>query len=296
MRVLVTGAGGFLGSHVARALYEAGFDVTGLDISPGADPDVRWIEASILDAESVEDAVSGQDVVCHLAAVGDVYLAESDPQLAIDLNVSGAQVVGRAAATHGAKLVHASTWEVYGRPDYVPIDELHPCRPEHPYNVTKLAGEQLLVSLANLTGLNLVSLRLGTGYGPGLRPNSVFRIFVDRALKGEPITVQGSGRQGRQFTHARDIARAFYFACRTEVDESVINVVGDQFITIRDLAEAVVARYPTELSFGAARPGDIQSAVVSAERAARILGWRPEVRFEDGLNELLDGVGSLSHD
>ena len=170
------------------------------------------------------------------------------------------------------------------------MDDDHPCRPDHPYNITKLAGERLLLAADHLRDASVISLRLGTAYGTGLRPNSVFRIFIDRAKRGEPITIQGDGSQGRQFTHASDIARAFSLACQSDVRGTAVNIVAPDLVSIRDLAELVVTRYPTQLQFGDPRPGDVPPALVSAERAASLLGWKAEMPFSRGLEDLMDSL------
>lgn len=290
MRALVTGAAGFLGRHVTRHLEEDGFDVTAFDLSPVADTKTAAIVGDLLDPEAVDAAVAGHDVVVHIGAVGDVYLAGQRPELAAAVNVTGSANVANAARRADARVVYASTWEVYGEPRYQPIDEDHPCEPDHPYNITKLAGERILLAADALSDVPVVSLRLGTAYGTGLRPNSVFRIFIDRARRGEAITIQGDGTQGRQFTHASDIARAFSLACRSAARGMALNTIAPQTVTIKELAELVVARYPTELTFGEPRPGDVPSARVSAERIASELGWRAETSFESGLAELMDSV------
>lgn len=289
MRVLVTGAAGFLGGHVISRLVADGFDVTGFDSKPNPGRPVRWIEGDLRDRGAVHLAVAGNDAVCHLGAVGDVYIAGEQPWLAAEVNVSGSANIADAALAADAKVVYASTWEVYGEPDYEPIDENHPCRPDHPYNITKLAGESLLLAAAKLHGLPVTALRLGTAYGRGLRPNSVFRIFIDRARRGEPITIQGTGLQGRQFTHASDLARAFSMACRSdEVHGVALNAVSEELTTIKDLAELVVSQFPTELTFGDPRPGDVPSALVSAERIGSVLGWKAETAFQHGLDDLME--------
>lgn len=287
MRALVTGAAGFLGRHIAQRLMTDGHDVTAFDkVKPTVD--CNWIEGELRDGKGVEKAVSRHDVVCHIGAVGDVYLAADQPGLASDVNVTGSTHVAAAAARHGIGVVYASTWEVYGRPVYEPIDEDHPCSPDHPYSITKLAGERMIMAAGRSNNVPMVALRLGTAYGSGLRPNSVFRIFIDRARRGEPITVQGDGSQSRQFTHALDIARAFSLACDHLSEEMVLNIVSPDSVTIKELAEAIVGRYPTELTFGPERPADVPPAFVSAERARRMLAWTPEVSFSEGLAELLD--------
>jgi UDP-glucose 4-epimerase len=290
MRALVTGGAGFLGRHVVGRLLQDGFDVTSIDVKEHGHPGVRTVVADLLDQDSVIEAAAGIDVICHIGAIGDVYLAGERPALAAAVNVTGTANVAEAALRHGSRIVYASTWEVYGRPRYEPVDEEHPCAPDHPYNITKLAGEQILLAADRLRGVPTVSLRLGTAYGPGLRPNSVFRIFIERARRGEPITIQGDGAQSRQFTHATDIARAFALAARSQVHEVALNTVSDRSVSIKELAELVVSRFSTELVFAPARPGDVPSAVVSSERAHEVLGWRAAVSFDDGLDELIDSV------
>jgi UDP-glucose 4-epimerase len=148
----------------------------------------------------------------------------------------------------------------------------------------------MLLAACRLRKLSGLALRLGTAFGTGLRPNSVFRIFIDRARRGEPITIQGDGSQGRQFTHAHDIARAFEMAARSHLTGMAINVVAPETVAIRELAEHIVQRFPTDLKFGPPRPGDVAPALVSAERAKQMLGWQAQVPFAQGLDELIDDV------
>lgn len=286
MKVLVTGSAGFLGGHVARCFLEAGHDVVGFDLKPS--PGVVSFVGDLTDPKDVDRAVRGVDVVVHVGAIGDVYLAGKDPVLAAKVNVVGTAQVVEAALRHGARIVYASTWEVYGEPEYEPIDEEHPTRPDHPYSVTKLAGESLVLAACRLRGLSAIALRLGTAYGSGLRGNSVFRIFIDRARRREPITIQGDGSQGRQFTHASDIARAFELAARSEESGFALNIVAPETVSIKELAERVVERFPTRLLFGPPRPGDVPPALVSSEKAQAVLGWAPRVSFEQGMSELLE--------
>ena len=293
MRVIVTGGTGFLGSHVADHLSAAGHDVTIFDQRPSSlHPTVQ---GDLLDADSVASAFRGAEAVCHLGAVGDVYLAGERPGLATAVNVTGSANVCDAALRAGvSRVVYASTWEVYGHPHYQPMDEDHPLAPDHPYNITKLAGEQITRSYALLKGLSVVALRLGTSYGTRMRPNSVFQIFARRALAREPLTIQGSGEQGRQFTHAADIANAFRLALTRGTVGQAYNVVAERMVTIRELAEAVTAVAPTQVTYGAPRPGDVPSAIVTSQRARDALGWTPNVRFEDALREVIEEVRALT--
>lgn len=290
MRIVVTGAAGFLGRHIVRRLLTDGHEVTGFDQQKTLIPEVRLVEGDLCDLSAVENVVFRHDIVCHVGAIGDVYLAGEKPALAAEVNVAGSAHVATAAAHHDTRVVYASTWEVYGPPVFEPMDEDHPCQPDHPYSITKLAGERLLLAADHLQGIPVLALRLGTAYGSGLRPNSVFRIFIDRARRGEAITIQGDGAQGRQFTHASDIAEAFSLACRSDLHGVALNVVAPQTVSIKELADLVVARYPTELNFGTARPADVTPALVSSARANELLGWNPVTSFDDGLSELMDAI------
>ncbi|MGD2101277.1 MAG: NAD-dependent epimerase/dehydratase family protein [Acidimicrobiia bacterium] len=288
MKVLVTGSAGFIGRHVCRRLLADGAKVTGFDVKQAGLDDIEEITGDLLDLDQVQAAVTGHDVVCHVGAIGDVYLAAEQPGLAAAVNVTGTSNVATAALENDARVVYASTWEVYGEPRYEPVDEEHPASPDHPYNITKLAGEQMLLASHRLGGLSAIALRLGTAYGLGMRPNSVFEIFIRKALSGEPITIQGDGSQGRQFTHVSDIARAFALATRSDEAGMTLNIVSPDVVTIRQLAEKVVERFPTQVEFGDPRPGDVAPSYVSAAKAEEILGWKAEVAFEDGMAELFD--------
>jgi UDP-glucose 4-epimerase len=120
-----------------------------------------------------------------------------------------------------------------------------------------------------------------------MRSNSVFSLFVDRAVHNQPITIEGSGAQARQFTHASDIASAFALAVESTGRGERFNIVADTSYTIRELADAVVGRLPTEITYGQARMGDVASSRVTNRRARERLGWQPTISLEDGLDELI---------
>jgi len=292
MRTMVTGAAGFLGGYVVSELLRAGHEVVIFDSENATG--VRVLGASIicgnlLDLPQLTTASQGIDAICHLAGVGDVYLAASEPATAAAANVVGTTNVAEAARRNGVgRVVYASTWEVYGKPEHQPMRETHPCAPDHPYNITKYAGELMALASDRLQNVPTVALRLGTAYGPGMRPNSVFSRFIAMARSGEPITIQGTGLQSRQFTHARDIARGFRLAVESTVRGCAINLVAEENVSIRQLAEMVAARYPTAIRYVEARVGDVHPALIDSSLAWKLFGWKGEVCFRDGLAELLE--------
>jgi UDP-glucose 4-epimerase len=287
MRVLVTGSAGFLGRQVAAFLDAAGHDVIGFDRRPS--PTVAdSIIGDLTDAAAVTSAVATVDAVAHLGGIGDVDLASQRPDLAVAANVAGSANIGAAALLAGCRVAYASTWEVYGKVQRTPVDEDHPCMPEHAYAVSKHLGEQALRCLCDAGGLSLHVLRLGTAYGPGMRPNAVMQRFAAAARDGGIINIHGDGSQWRQFTHTVDIARAFALALESPLDHLIANVVAEEAVTIAELAGLVAERWSASVSFGPPREGDPPAAIVSSARAAKDLNWRATVPFADGLSALLD--------
>lgn len=285
--ILVTGGSGFLGINVAQYLKEKGYNPIVFDIKPSSY--FSYITGDLLNVEDLKKATREVESVCHFGAIGDVYLAAENPSLACAVNVVGtANLINACMYNKIKKVVYASTWEVYGKPEYQPIDENHPCSPDHPYNITKLAGEQIALSYSAFKGISVISLRLGTAYGLYMRPNSVFSIFITKALQNNQITIKGTGEQFRQFTHARDIAHAFLLALESNIHKDIFNVVSSDKISIRNLAESVIKVLPTTIKYEEARQGDVQSAFVSSKKIEEKLCWKSQVSFETGLREIID--------
>ncbi len=293
---MVTGGAGFLGGHVVAELLAAGHEVVVFDCVPACGERVRgasMVLGDLLDLPQLTTATQRIDGICHLGGVGDVYLAATQPATAAAANVVGTANVAEAARRNGVRrVVYASTWEVYGKPEQKTVCETHPCAPDHPYNITKHAGESMALASDRLMDVPTVALRLGTAFGAGMRPNSVFSRFIAMARRGEPITIQGTGLQSRQFTHARDIARGFRLALESDVRGRAVNMVARESVSIRQLAEMVAARYPTAIEYVDARVGDVHSAVVDSTLAWKLFGWKAEVLFREGLEELFNEVES----
>jgi len=292
MKVLVTGGSGFLGRNLINHLINNNYDVISFDLinGEGTNAQASFIKGDLLDLSDLNRALNGVDAVCHLGGIGDVYLAYNNPALAAMCNAAGtANLYEAAIANKVKKIIYASTWEVYGKPQYNPLDENHPTNPDHSYNITKYAGEQLALFYGkHKGGPKTLVLRLGTAYGRHMRPNSVFSLFINKAINNEGIVIQGDGQQFRQFVHALDVAEAFRLAVESELSGEIFNIVSPEKITIRQLAEMVVAKIPTKISFGPARKGDIFSSTVSPEKAKQMLGWESKISFKKGLMDLID--------
>src|SRR3954454_21089782 len=278
MHVLVTGGSGFIGSHVVDSLIAAGHAPRIYDPRESAyPPDVPAVVADLDDLDRLCEALDGCDAVLHLAASADVNEVLADPVEAERRNARGTLHVLEAARRAGVgRVVYASTIWAYSDTPADCHDEslpLHP--PAHLYTATKLAGELYCHSYAELYDLEYTILRFGIPYGPRARPEAVIPTFVRKALAGEPLTIAGGGRQTRRFVYVEDLADGVVSALAPEAANRVYNLVGDEDVSIAEVAETVrdtVGAVPVVDTPG--RGVDFAGARVSGERAGRELGWR----------------------
>jgi UDP-glucose 4-epimerase len=284
----VTGGSGFIGSAVVDALVRAGHRVRVLDRREPHRDDVEWVDVDILEQSALRDALAGAGPVFHLAAMADVNDVISDPVRATAVNVLGTVNALEAARQAGTgRFVLASTVWVYGATRGERVDEtthFDPDTDRHLYVSTKIAAELACRDYLTLYKRPFTVLRYGIPYGPRMRDTTVLSSFFRRALSGEPLRIDGDGRQARNFIYVEDLARAHVLALRPEAENLVINVDGPEPVTIRQLAELtseLVGGVPVE--FGPPRPGDLAARVVVSERAREVLGWEPEVGIDEGV-------------
>jgi nucleoside-diphosphate-sugar epimerase len=298
MRCVVTGAAGFIGSHLCERLLADGHDVVGLDAFvpyyPRAvkeanlarawgHPRFRFHELD-LRREDLSAALAGAEVVYHLAAMAGLAKSWTQFDLYESCNVTGTHRVLEAARAAGTlkRFLYASTSSVYGK--YSSGDETLPTHPISPYGVTKLAGENLCRAFADECGLPLVTLRFFSVYGPRQRPDMGYHKFVAALLAGEPVTVFGDGQQMRGNTYVDDCVAAAAAAAAAPAGE-IYNLGGGEVVSVWDVLrklERITGRKAV-VKQAAARPGDQRHTCADTGKLARHLGWAPAVGLDEGL-------------
>jgi UDP-glucose 4-epimerase len=289
MRVLVTGGSGFIGSHVVDKLRARGHEPVIYDLRPSPwheKGSVDTVLGSITDREALERALHSCDAVAHLAAVADVNDVHASPEDAERVNARGTVAVLEAARRAGVKrIVYASTIWVYSDcvDDDVDEETLLPA-PSHLYTSTKLAGELYCKAYQELYGIDFTILRFGIPYGPRAREAAVIPAFVNKALKGEPLTLAGDGLQSRRFVYVEDLADGVAMGLHDVAQNRVYNLASDENVTIKQIAETVKELIGNvEIVHTPARPGDFGGKVVSSQRAREELGWTAATPFSEGV-------------
>ena len=294
-RVCVAGGSGFLGTHLCRRLSESGAHVTTLDsVVHGEAPLLPGVPLTHGDArwpEHVDAALAGQDAVFFLAT-RNVRLSLRDPWTVAETNVAAALACAQAAARAGVKrYVYVSSSEALGDALLDPMSEDHPTNPTTVYGATKLAGEHITTAVALATGLPAVIVRPFNAIGPGAHvegdAGEVVPRWINRCLRGEPLTVHGDGLQARDFTWAPDLADGMSRAaeCDALVGAGPIHLASGRAVTMLELAEAVIRAVgvPTRVEHTEPRPGDLRRQRGGAGKAACLLGWSPTVTLEEAV-------------
>jgi UDP-glucose 4-epimerase len=292
MRVAVTGGSGFIGSHVVDKLVEAGHEAVVIDKAPPQTPGVEHRDVNLMDGEAMIDATRDVEAVFHLAAYADVNDVVRDPAGAIALNVGGTMNVLEAAKANGLqRVILASTVWVYSsyKPEFdgelVGEDVLMSVDANrHVYTTTKIASEMLCHDYWNMHKVPFTVLRYGIPYGPRMRPSLVLPIFVRKALAGEPLTVTGDGLQHRKFIYVEDLARGHVLALGEAGKNQTFNLDGTEKVTILQIAETALKLTGSSLPIEhtPARPGDYGGVEVSSQHAKDVLGWEPQMSWEEG--------------
>lgn len=308
VRVLVTGGLGFIGSNLARRLVGEGANLTLVDsLIPEYGGNLQNIAdirervkvniSDVRDRHGFKALIKGQDVLFNLAGQTSHQDSMSDPFTDLDINCVSQLSILEACRSHnpGIKVVFASTRQIYGRPDYLPVDEKHILRPTDVNGINKMAGEWYHILYHNVYGIRTCALRLTNTYGPGMRirdaRQTFLGIWIKLALEGKPFAVWG-GEQLRDFNHVDDVVDALLLAATDDRAAGQVYNLGDsEVISLRALADRLV-----EANGG----GDFEVRAFPEERKRidigdyyadftrfSALGWSPRVRLADGLRSTL---------
>jgi UDP-glucose 4-epimerase len=308
MRSVVTGGAGFIGSNLMDALIERGDEVTVLDnLSRGSEENLAGavasgatlIRADVRDGPTLERAFAEAmpELVFHFAAQISVRRSTADPVADAELNVGGTINVLEAARRAGVRrLVNASTGgPIYGPDAPRPTAESEPPNPGSPYGQSKLAAEGYCDLYSRGRGPSAINLRFGNVYGPRQDPGGeagVVGIFCDRILGGRTATIFGDGHQRRDFVYVADVVMATLAAADSDAGGAV-NIGTGEGRSVLELAGMLegLAGASLAIEHGPPRPGESRSTALDPALAGRLLGWRPQIGFEDGLRRTLSSFG-----
>jgi dTDP-glucose 4,6-dehydratase len=307
-RVLVTGAGGFIGSHLVERLVALGASTSALvryssagswgwlDHSPVKD-DVKVILGDIRDQDSTQRAVEGVDIVFHLAALIAIPYSYHAPLSYVRTNVEGTLNVLQSAIRNDVSLVvHTSTSEVYGTARSVPINESHPLQGQSPYSATKIGADKIAESFNLSFGLPVVTVRPFNTYGPRQSARAVIPTIVTQALANEPIRL-GNISPTRDLNYVADTVEGFIKAAESpKAVGEVINLGTGREISIGELAATIVRTLGTDLPVISdserVRPegSEVERLCADANKARKLLGWEPTHTLEDGLSRTIEWI------
>lgn len=302
---LVTGAAGFIGSHLSELLLQQGHKVLGIDnLSVGKLKNLNQIENNAnfvfkqLDVSNItnlEKVFENIDLVFHLAALADIVPSIEKPDEYFQSNVIGTFNIAKLSLKYGIKkIVYAASSSCYGIPNTYPTPESCDLNPEYPYALTKLLGEQILMHWNKVYKLPVISLRLFNVYGTRARTSgtygAVFGVFLAQKIAGVPFTVVGDGTQTRDFTFVTDVTRAFLVAAQSKISGEIFNVGSGNTYSVNmlvDLLEGPTVHIPK-------RPAEPDCTFADTSKIKKILDWKPEVSLETGVSLLLDHLDEWS--
>jgi len=299
---VVTGGGGFIGSHLVDKLLAAGRKVKVIDnFSVGRPKNLEHqrnnlslavIAGDICEEEMVESVISGADHVYHLAARADVVPSIQEPKEYFRTNVDGTFNVLQASLKANVKrFVYVASSSCYGIPDHYPTPEGAELRPQYPYALTKSLGEQLVMHWAQVYKLPASSVRFFNIYGPRARTSgtygAVFGVFLAQMLANKPLTIVGDGTQTRDFTFVSDAVDALMTVANSDKVGEIYNIGSNRPVSINELVKLLGAQNTVNIP---KRPGEPDCTFADTSKIQRDLGWSAKVSFEDGVATMLENI------
>lgn len=303
---LVTGAAGFIASHITRALVGRGYAVRAFDDLSGGmqwsriadlrEHGVTLMQGSVLDAVALAEAVRGVDVIFHHAALVSVAESVGEPLRYHQADATGTLMVLEAARKANVRrLVYASTSAAYGDDPEQPKRESMVPAPGSPYAVAKFAGECYVSAYARLHGMQTVALRYFNVFGPGQNPKSQYGAaipnIVSRMLKGQRPTIFGDGEQTRDFCHVDNVVSANLLAAESDkAAGQAVNVGCGVAISVNQIVRSVnaITGANVEADHAPARPGEVRHSLADITAARELLGYEPVLMFEEGLRQAIE--------
>ncbi|AET66049.1 nucleoside-diphosphate-sugar epimerase [Desulfosporosinus orientis DSM 765] len=303
-KVLVTGAGGFIGSHLTEALVKARANVRVFlrynsrdgrgnleDLDPGLLDGVEIITGDLRDADAIERAVKGCDTVFHLGALVGIPYSYQNPREVVETNIMGTLNILTAARDYGVeRIVNTSTSEVYGSALYVPIDEAHPFQGQSPYSASKIGADKLAESFYASYDLPVVTVRPFNCYGPRQSARAIIPTLITQALACKEIRL-GNTDTLRDFTYIADTVEGFIKAAQSQSGlGKAINIGSGREISIGQLAQIVqnTVQSNAKIVFerGRVRPrrSEVSRLLADNSLAKKTIGWEPRVSLEEGIN------------
>ena len=293
-KVLVTGGSGFIGSHLMDRLAREGCGeiiVFDRDIRQGrfdCYANVNAVRGEIIHIDALRGVMAGVDCAFHMAVL-PLGPCSQDPRSCLEINVNGTFNVMEAAKDSGVKkVVFSSASSVYGDTELT-MDESHPLNARTMYGASKIAGEYLFRAFYDLYALDYVILRYMNVYGPGQTGGLIMNV-LGRIKEGRPPTIFGDGSQSFDFVYVDDIVAANILAMESDVTGEAFNIGGDEEVTVKEVVQALLELTGSDLTpeFKTDEQVPMQRRVGSSEKARRLLGYSPSVRFRDGLERVIE--------
>lgn len=300
-KCIVTGGAGFIGSHLAEALLNKGYQVVIIDnfatgrrenLNTFKDSPCMSVESvDVNDYPAISKIFKGATFVFHLAALADIVPSIQEPFKYHHANVNGTISVLEAARNSGVKkIVYAASYSCYGLPSVFPTPETAAISPMYPYALTKNLGEQYCMHWNKTYSLPVISLRLSNVYGPRSRTSgaygAVFGVFLAQKLAGKPFTVVGDGNQTRDFTYVTDVADAFVRAAESDITGEIFNVGSGGTYSINHLVNLLGG----EVIYIPKRPGEPDCTYADISKIRNALGWASKITFETGVKKMLKNI------
>lgn len=292
-KVALIGGSGFIGTATALELQKHGHDVTIVDIRPTQVSNVNYIFANATDLASIKSALKYNfDCVFMFAAVSDSSENIKDPLGAIELNIKAlANTLEAVSDLNIPRIIFSSTVWVYSTVVEANVNECCDIimnNSDHIYTTTKIVGEALIRNYHKITNINYTILRYGIAYGPGCHPDTVLSKFITNSITGKPLKITGDGSIYRNFLYVTDHARGNRLAMCDAAENQIINLEGAEKITLRRVAEIVQELHPEPvcIEYTGERLADYKGKIVSNDKAAALLDWRPLVDIKTGVSEL----------